>query len=69
MVAKLAMLTPMAQIIQDVRHGLVTNQTATITTTFGTTKAYVYPLLIIAIIALTSVVYFKKRAKYFAEDV
>jgi ABC-2 type transport system permease protein len=67
--AKLAMLNPMAQIIQDARHGLVTDRAATITTTFGTTKAYIYPLLIIAVIAFTSVVYFRKRAKYFAEDV
>lgn len=67
--AKIAMLNPMAQIIQDARHGLVTNQSATLTSTFHTRAAYIFPLLIILTITLVSVVYFRKRARFFAEDV
>lgn len=67
--SKAMMLNPVAQIIQDARHGLVTVQTATIETVYGTKVAYLIPLSLVVVTALIAVVYFKKQSPYFAENV
>lgn len=67
--AKLVMLNPLAQIIQDARRGLVTNKTTTIGAAFHTNKAYLIPLSIVLVTAVISIMLFRRRAPYFAEDV
>lgn len=67
--AKILLLNPMAQIIQDARKVLVTDQTQTIGTLFGNSTARLIPVSIVIIIAIISVWYFKKRSPYFAEEV
>jgi ABC-2 type transport system permease protein len=67
--AKLLMLNPMAQIIQDARSFLVTDQTQTIATIYGTSWARLIPVSIVLLLAVVSVLYFKKRSPYFAEEV
>jgi ABC-2 type transport system permease protein len=65
---KLLLLNPMAQIIQDARHVLVTNTTVTGWMVLPLRYALV-PLLIIAVVSVVAVVYFKRQSKYFAENI
>lgn len=67
--AKVLMLNPMAQIIQDARAFLVTEQTETIATIYGSSWARLIPVTIVLLLAVVSVWYFKKRSPYFAEEV
>lgn len=67
--AKFLMLNPLAQIIQDLRYMFITPETLTIGRVFGTEWARVIPISITIIMALVSGLYFKKRSKYFAEEV
>lgn len=65
---KLLLLNPMAQIIQDARHILVT-KTTVISWDIMPWKYAILPLLIILLVSCASTLYFKKRSKYFAEDI
>ncbi len=67
--AKILMLNPMAQIIQDVRDIAVTSKTITMSELYGTGLARLIPLGMILILVLLAVQYFRKRSKYFAEEV
>lgn len=67
--AKVLMLNPMAQIIQDARYLLITPQTVTVYEIFkGYWYAYI-PFVIIIIIAIGSSIYFKRSSGKFAEEV
>ena len=61
-------VNPMAQIIQDARYVLVTDTSITIWSTIHSLAVFV-PFVIIATIAVVGGVYFKRRSKYFAEDI
>lgn len=69
LLGKLMMLNPLAQIIQDSRHGLVTSLTTTTGDIFGSNAAYLIPVGIVALFAVISVLFFKKASPYFAENV
>jgi ABC-2 type transport system permease protein len=66
-IGKILLLNPLAQIIQDLRYILVTPQTQTVWNTLGWPA--VIPILIVVCLGIFSVWYFKKEAKYFAENV
>ena len=66
---KLIISNPLAQIMQDLRYLLVTPKTETVYTVFGSYIGYILPIAIVCLMALFSVVYFKKRSHFFAEDV
>jgi len=68
---KLMFLNPMAQAIQDVRHVVITPATVTIrdhTVLQGQLLQYA-PFALAIIILIGGVLYFRKQAKYFAEDI
>ena len=67
--AKIMMLNPVAQIIQDVRAAVIYPDTVTITSLFGTPFAHIIPILIVALLAVVSIFYFKKRSPGFAEEI
>jgi len=67
--AKLIMLNPIAQIIQDSRYVLVTNQTQTISQIWDTQLIRIIPYGIVLISAVVATLYFRARSKYFAEEV
>ncbi len=67
--AKILMLNPVAQIIQDVRYLAVTKQTETISSLYGTQLIRLVPLGITLLAILTAAYYFRKRQAYFAEEV
>lgn len=65
----IVLMNPIAQIIQDLRFILITDQTQTIAAVCGSEWARLIPLAIVATVALVSAAYFKKRSPYFAEDI
>lgn len=67
--AQVMMLNPVAQVIQDVRAVLVTPETVTVSSLLQNPAMRLIPLGIIAVIAVISVVYFKKKSPGFAEDI
>lgn len=64
---KILLLNPMAQAIQDARYNLVTRETITTWSMLHDWKA-VIPLLIIAVVCIFGVSYFKRESNYFAEN-
>lgn len=70
LVKQVMMINPMAQIIQDLRHVLVTPIAPTIGTVYGGNELIrLVPVGITLIIAAAAAYYFKKRSRSFAEDV
>lgn len=67
--AKLLLLNPVAQVIQDGRYNLVTHQTATTNTLINNPFAVAVPYIIVIISIIFASLYFKKSSKYFAENV
>ena len=67
--AKVLMLNPVAQIIQDARWSLVTPETATMTTVFGTSWARMLTIGMTVVLAAISMWYFRSRSPMFAEEV
>lgn len=66
---KLIMLNPMAQAIQDARYSVVTHNTETAYRLFQGGWYEFVPFLIIVLVLLGGVAYFKKESKYFAENI
>jgi ABC-2 type transport system permease protein len=67
--AKIMMLNPVAQIIQDVRAAVVLADTPTITTLFGNPYIQLVPITITIALAVVSALYFRKRSAGFAEEI
>lgn len=65
---KLLLLNPMAQAIQDARNVLVTPQTITIGEVFSSQAARFIPLVMCVAMFVIGILYFKKEAKHFAEN-
>lgn len=67
--AKILMLNPLAQIIQDMRYVLVTPQTTTIDNLYPGGWVRVIPVGITIASAVIAAVYFRAQSKHFAEEV
>lgn len=69
-IAKYLILNPIAQIIQDIRHVLVTTQSETINQIYGGNKIiWLIPVGLTLFTAVAAGVYFRTRSKFFAEEV
>jgi len=66
---KLIMLNPMAQAIQDARYAAVTHQTRTIYQVFAGGWFKFIPFIIVLMVFLGGLRYFRKQSKYFAENI
>lgn len=66
--AKIFLLNPIAQVIQDVRFLLITDQTITTWNYLPERFLHFIPLTIVLFILALGGVYFRKRSKYFAEE-
>jgi ABC-2 type transport system permease protein len=62
-------LNPVAQVIQDARFFVITDQSATVYTLYSTLAMYLVPLAITAGLAVVGVIYFKKKSPGFAEEI
>lgn len=66
---KLILLNPLAQAIQDARYSVVTHETKTVYRLFEGGWYSLIPLLIVALVLLGGLAYFRKQSKYFAENI
>lgn len=66
---KLIMLNPVAQSIQDARYSIVTHDTRTIYSVFDGGWYRLIPFAIVVLVLIGGVQYFRKQAKYFAENI
>lgn len=69
--AKVLLLNPIAQTIQDIRYNLITDQTVT---TWGLVGEGTFilkfvPIMIVAVILIWGALYFRRKSKFFAEEV
>ena len=67
--ARIVLLNPIAQVIQDVRYSLITNTTITTWNYEGPWWLKVIPVVIVVVVAIAGALYFHKKCKYFAEEV
>lgn len=67
--AKILMLNPVAQIIQDIRYLAVTGETQTISSIYDNHIIRLIPFGITALAIVLAAYYFRKRQPFFAEEV
>jgi ABC-2 type transport system permease protein len=65
---KLLIINPMAQAIQDARWSLVSHQTLTVNSVFGSGGVRFLIFGVVLLVFVTGTMYFKKEARYFAEN-
>jgi ABC-2 type transport system permease protein len=68
-VAKILLLNPIAQIIQDARYVLVSSQTDTLGSLYHTQMIRLVPLGIVFVSIVIAAWYFRSRSRFFAEEV
>jgi ABC-2 type transport system permease protein len=66
--ARILLFNPMAQIVQDARHVLVSDQALTISQLWGTGWARAVPIGLTVALAVSSVIFFRRRSRTFAEE-
>ena len=67
--AKILMLNPIAQIIQDSRYVLVTTDSIRLYDLLSNAFVIAIPFIVTIFLLVIAAMYFKKKSKYFAEDV
>lgn len=67
--AKIIMLNPLAQVIQDARYFVITKETITIAAVYSNPFMQLIPLAIVLLFAIVGVWYFKKKSPSFAEEI
>lgn len=67
--AQALILNPVAQVIQDARFVLVTEETTRLYDLFENKLFVLLPFVMIILVSIGATIYFKRRSKYFAEDV
>ena len=67
--AKIILLNPIAQAIQDVRFNLITVETTTAWNFLGSPILMAIPILIVVILLIAGSVYFRRKSKFFAEEI
>jgi ABC-2 type transport system permease protein len=66
---KLLLLNPMSQAIQDARYSLVTSDATTIWKVFNGGWYALIPFIVVAIVLIIGLLYFKNQADSFAENI
>jgi ABC-2 type transport system permease protein len=66
---KIIIMNPMAQTIQDARYAVVTHESLTISAVYNSNLARLVPVAISGLILIIGVLYFRKQAGSFAEDI
>ncbi len=69
LIQKLLLLNPMAEAIQSARYNVLSHGTPTIFTLWGTSLFVVVPFAITIIVLTVGLLYFKKQAPSFAENI
>lgn len=68
-IAKIMLINPIAQAIQDIRYNLITTETITSWNYLGDIIWALAPIMITILLLLFSIWYFNRHAKYFAEEI
>lgn len=66
---KLLFLNPMAQAIQDARYVVVTSQSRTIHQVFNGGWHRFIPFIIVILVFISGILYFRSQSKFFAENI
>lgn len=67
--AKIILLNPISQAIQDIRFNLITDQTITTWNYLGNFLLAIIPIIITIVILVIGALTFRKKSKFFAEEV
>ena len=67
--AKIILINPIAQAIQDIRHNLITPETVTTWNYVNNTWLQILPIFIIIVILVFAALYYRKKSRYFAEEI
>lgn len=67
--AKILLLNPVSQVIQDARYNLITHQTITTGRYIENPYIAAIPYLLVIIFVIASGLYFRKNSKHFAENI
>lgn len=67
--AKIILLNPVAQIVQDARYVLITDQSQTISSVYQNGRMRLVPIAIVTVSILVATLYFRSRSRFFAEEV
>lgn len=67
--AKTILLNPLSQAIQDIRFGLISNETITTWTYIDNFFISIIPVLLVLALLIISALVFRKKSKFFAEEV
>ena len=68
--AKFLLLNPIAQAIQDIRHSIIHSETvSTIWSTVDNPLLIVIPFLIVVTVLVSAAIYFRRKSKFFAEEI
>lgn len=68
-IQQIIILNPVAQMIQDIRYAMITHETSTIGTIYGNEWMRLVPVAVVIGFAILSAWYFRKRSRYFAEEI
>ena len=68
-VKKLLFLNPMAQAIQDARYSLVTHKSITAGSLLSGSWYMYIPYVVVVVVLVAGVAYFRSQSKYFAENI
>lgn len=66
--AKIILLNPIAQTIQDIRFNLITTETIT-TWNYIHNPAVIFPIILVLLILTFGAIIFRRKSKFFAEEV
>ncbi|MBR3169312.1 ABC transporter permease [Candidatus Saccharibacteria bacterium] len=67
--AKIILLNPIAQCIQDIRYNLITTETITTWNYLNNNFLKILPILLIILILVRAAFYFRKKSRFFAEEI
>lgn len=67
--AKIILLNPIAQSIQDIRYNLITNASITTWNYVDNPLLVAIPIILVVLVLVFATIFFRKRSKYFPEEV
>lgn len=67
--AKIILLNPIAQVIQDIRYYLITNESITTWNFLENSFIKFVPVVLVILVLGLGALYFRRKSKFFAEDV
>lgn len=67
--ANVILINPISQAIQDIRHNLITTETITTWNFVNNPFLQILPFILVAVLLVLAAFYFRRKSKFFAEDI